>query len=624
MSVYTVKRDPLPDDSAALDAAGVDAAAVRCVRGRGAIDLALGESLLQLDRGDSLLKLGYARLVDYVREQMGVPPRTMFQWRRLARELKVRPLLRRAVTVGAVSARKGLVVLPVARGDDEPFWTAAAMTATEAELEHAVRATGKQPVEDTFETETIWLKMDPEEQDLLDRAIAAAQESLGLAAPRWQCIEAMCQEWLGSFAAWVPGGPADPMPPPRPAGDAWRADATCQAEALDRQLRAIEEASLVSDGLDAREGGGSPEDDPRAVHARIQRLLEARRGFDEVFGPLALRIVEAKVWASIGYRSLEQYCRERLGISARSFRQRVWLERKMRALPALREALTSSRLTYSKVLLVAQGATPHNVEGRIAEAVSTTWQQTEREATEDEERQNRAAGVRRLWGPKDAVLTVTDAILSAQTLWMKTMGSSIEGGTALAMVALYFLKVCHLHRPPRRMPRARKEVLMRHGGLCAVPGCSCPAKQVHHIKFRARGGTRQVWNEVALCAAHHLRGVHRGYLVVEGVAGERLIWRLGTTAGTDPLEEWVTRGDDDVRRPEKPQPSAARAGPLHDEVCAEVRELQAPPWPGSLRIAHKAGVPGGRPGPRRRAPRPRPPAAPGPRRAPRLAARPRV
>jgi len=542
------------EESVPDDAFKVDEAAFRLIRSRGAIDLALGETMLRLSRGDRLLRLGYAKRVDYVRERWGVPPRSVILWLRLARGLRERPLLRRAVAAGAVTARKGLAVLPVARGDDETFWTAAAMTATEAELAQAVRATGQEPAKDTFETETIWLRMTKDQQELLDRAIEAAQETLGLGAPHWQCLEAICQEWLGSYAAWVPGGPHDSAPPEPQTGDAWREAVRQQAEALERRLKAIEEAMLVIEGIDA------DDDDPRALDARAQRLLAARRSHDVVFGPLAVRIVEEKVWATVGYRSLKQYCRERLGISTRSLRQRVWLERKMRALPELRDALTSGRLTYSKALLVAKGATPHNVEGRIAEAASTTWQRTERETTAEEERQNRAAGVRRLWGPKDAAQTVADAILSAQTVWLAAMGASVDAGTALALIARHFLTVYHRHRPPHKMRPARREVLMRHGGLCAVPGCSCPARQVHHITFRSQGGTKDIWNEVALCAPHHLHGVHRGYLVVKGNAGDRLIWRLGIAGGAEPLEEWVTEGDDDVRRAEESRAEVCAAG----------------------------------------------------------------
>jgi len=80
-----------------------------------------------------------------------------------------------------------------------------------------------------------------------------------------------------------------------------------------------------------------------------------------------------------------------------------------------------------------------------------------------------------------------------------------------------------------------------------VPGCSRPAQHVHHITYRSRGGKDDAANEVALCAAHHLHGVHRGYLAVAGRAGERLLWRLGR-GDRAPGGVWITRGDDDVRR----------------------------------------------------------------------------
>jgi hypothetical protein len=544
-----------------------DKHAVRVVRGRGAIDLALGESLLELFKRDRLLRLGYSKRSDYMRERVGLPLRTTFLWLRLAESLRERPLLRRAVVTGVVKARKALTVLPVAKGEEEGFWTAAAMTATVAELEQGVRAAGREPGQDTFETETIWLKMTAAQQDVLDAAIAAARERLGLGAERWKCIEAICQEWLGTFGALVPdeNGPEVALAPAPMDLDAWRAELGGRTEAITRQLRAIDEAFFVIQEE-------TPDDvDPRALDARIQRLLEARRSFDEAFGPLAEQIVYRRVWEQLGYGSLEAYCRERLGLSPRTVRHRAWLEWKICALPELGEALYAGRLTYSKALLVAKNATPHDVEERIAAAAATTLQQTERESTEEEERRNRAAGVRRLWGPKDAVQTVTDAIVSAQAAWVGVHGESPDAGQALALVAEYFLKVSKEHRPGRSMPRERREVLMRYGGKCAAPGCTRDARHVHHVTFRSRGGSNAVWNKVPLCSPHHLHGIHRGYLTLNGKAGSWLVWRFGTageavpgTAGEAvPLEEWETIGDDDVRRldldPKEQARAAARA-----------------------------------------------------------------
>jgi hypothetical protein len=312
-----------------------------------------------------------------------------------------------------------------------------------------------------------------------------------------------------------------------------------------RQLAALEEACAVA-AHEAPEG-----DDALALDARLKRLLAARTRYDSVLGALLARIVEERIWAALGYRSLEEYCRERLALAARTVRERVWLERRMRTLPPLREALATGGITYSKALLVAKDATPHDVAQRVSDAAATTWQQLERESTAEEDRRNRAAGVRRIWGPTDAARTVVAAIASAQA-WSAAGGAVVDAGEALAVIADHFFAVwsAHRERPPSRR---RREVLLRHGGFCAVPGCSRAAEHEHHVVFRSHGGAEAPWNKVGVCVPHHLHGIHRGYLTVAGRAGERLLWRLGSGAGgtselSEVLEVWVTEGDDDVRR----------------------------------------------------------------------------
>jgi hypothetical protein len=85
-------------------------------------------------------------------------------------------------------------------------------------------------------------------------------------------------------------------------------------------------------------------------------------------------------------------------------------------------------------------------------------------------------------------------------------------------------------------------VLKRNDGKCQVPGCSLPARHIHHIRYRSRGGVKAPWNEIALCVPHHLHGIHEGRLTVTGRAGEHLEWRFANG------EIWETLGDNDVRR----------------------------------------------------------------------------
>jgi hypothetical protein len=94
---------------------------------------------------------------------------------RLARELKTRPLLKKAVACGVVKARNAMVVLDVAVGEFEEAWTAAAMVLDEKVLKEAVRASGGEPMTDEFEVETLVLRMNGEQADRLDRVIGTGR-----------------------------------------------------------------------------------------------------------------------------------------------------------------------------------------------------------------------------------------------------------------------------------------------------------------------------------------------------------------------------------------------------------------------------------------------------------------
>lgn len=444
-----------------------------------------------------------------------------------------------------------------------------------------MRAAGKEPPEE-FDTESLRARMTPAQQDRFDEAMKLADETLGGGVSLWQCVEAIAQEYLGEHGTEEdvegvrgqdgaesgatsgpgPGSALLPEPPQMPL-----------PEAILEHLAVIEEAEAL-----IKEERPPQTSDPKALHAFLLRLLKARKEHDRVVGSLGLRVVDARAWRLLGYETLKEYCTERLGMTPRLFRQRVWLERQMFALPPLREALESGTLTYSKALLVAGDATPETVGDRIACAAATTWQQTAREATEREDRRNRAAGIRRLWGPVDAMLTVSAAIRCARRR-AREVGRGINAGEALVAIAAYFLKIWPAHRL-RKMSRSRADVLNRNAGKCQVPGCSLPARHIHHIRYRSRGGTNDPWNEVALCVAHHLHGVHEGRLLVTGRAGERLVWQFGDG------EIWVTLGDNDVRRAD-----------------AEEISEPAPPAYGSTSRAPTLD-PGPRPAPKKEVPLP--------------------
>jgi hypothetical protein len=73
--------------------------------------------------------------------------------------------------------------------------------------------------------------------------------------------------------------------------------------------------------------------------------------------------------------------------------------------------------------------------------------------------------------------------------------------------------------------------MARDRGWCQVPGCSRAALHVHHVRFRSHGGADVAANLVGLCAAHHLHGIHAGYLRVAGTAPHRLRWTFRPAGG---------------------------------------------------------------------------------------------
>ena len=163
------------------------------------------------------------------------------------------------------------------------------------------------------------------------------------------------------------------------------------------------------------------------------------------------------------------------------------------------------------------------------------------------ERSECRAVQKKVRGPSAALERVREAISSVRQFFA-VRGEVISAGEAWSrIVDLYIARwEIPLNRHGWRKQWER-EVMLRHGGLCAVPGCTRAATHIHHIVFRRHGGPDVPWNCLATCGAHHLMCLHGGRLVVRGRGGEKLTWILKGREAT-PCEQWETRGADDVRR----------------------------------------------------------------------------
>jgi hypothetical protein len=100
--------------------------------------------------------------------------------------------------------------------------------------------------------------------------------------------------------------------------------------------------------------------------ARLRELAASLTAARPLLGALAVELVDRRLYEALGYRSLGDYGRERLGVGARVVREwaRVW--RRLEALPVLRRAVLAGELGWTAARLVAGLATPETEQACLA------------------------------------------------------------------------------------------------------------------------------------------------------------------------------------------------------------------------------------------------------------------
>ena len=523
---------PLPrerDEAVCAEAARVvDRLLAPIARGRGAVDIAIGEGLDLLSKGDRVLRLGYSGIGDYARERLGIAASTARKMARLARELRDRPIVRLAVQSGEMSVRKAEAVLPVARGDAEASWVARGRLDTVRGLKVAVKDPDAPDPEEDEEWGRLSIPLSADERPDVDEGLALAGKALGANVPKALRYGALCDEFLSVHAAPDDGGGAD-LVLSAPANDGMEH----VKELLEKEsaqwafLGQVDPVSAPAPSPDA-------ENDPWLLDEELRRFSGMRSQRDAAFGHLALHFRSLEGWRYLGFASLEHYCCERLGMGERTVQQRISLERSLHDLPSLRQAMHEGRVSYEKARLIARHASDTTVDTLIDRAGQTTCIELRRELEAKEEVQMCAQGKVKLVAPRRILALLSLAFRAARN----DAGRWLPPGECLRRIAVHFVEVWKPLLAERNT--RQKQVLARDRGFCQVPGCSRAAEQAHHIDYRSAGGTDEAENLVSLCAAHHLHGVHLGYIRVRGKAPHGLRWQLGVRLGAAPLVEVVT------------------------------------------------------------------------------------
>jgi hypothetical protein len=488
----------------------------RVARIEAALDLAIGDGLAALTSGSRLISLGFSNVGDYARQVLRMKARTAQAMARLSRELRSRAILRAAVRAGEISIRKAQTVLGVAIGDAEAEWVARARTETVRALEKAVRSARESCGEDD-EWTRFRVRLSPEDRATVDEALAIAGKVMP-GSRRPERLEAMAQEYLGEHAA--------------EAGDdgAGAAGASFRPES-DRLERRKAELEAETDrwsflprapGVpmpDAGRAGFEDMTSAKEIDAALRELAARRGSWDRVLGYCAYSVQRTGLWRIAGFVSFEHYCSERLGLSARTVEQRAALEKRIWQSPALRAARDGG-LSYEKVRLLSR-LPDRDIDAWAARARTLTCVELEEELDAREEAQMRAARILRARVPVRIALVLQAAFRAVRA----AEGRLLDDGSCLVRLARHFIETWK--------PRAKKartlsqKVRERDLGRCQVPGCSRRAVHAHHIHPRSHGGADTEENLVALCACHHLFGIHGGYIRVRGRAPDHLVWEVG-------------------------------------------------------------------------------------------------
>jgi len=491
-------------------------------RARGAIDVAIAEGLHALRQGDRLAQLA-CHLDDYAREVLDLGKRAAEGLARLGRELASRPLLREAVRSGRVRLRAAQTVVDLAVGAEEAAWVERAARSTVRELEAAVRRAGREPGD-----EEEWLRLGahvrPEERAVIDEALALAGEALP-GSSRIERLEALAQEFLGEYPT-----EADTDDPSRSMREAFRPIRSGEERREAATLEAETERWSALPGV-----GDVPAPEVRFyetattedLDARLRHLARLRAGWDDVVGYCALAVRKSGMYRLLGFASLRQYCEERLGLSARAIEQRARAEERRWASPALQEAKRQG-LPFEKLRLLSR-LPETEIAAWTSRAQAMTCIALRRALEEEAEGQMRAQRKLTVPLPLRAASVVGAAVQAVR----ERTGKPLPVGTCLAIVALHFVDTWS--GSPRRSPSRSRQVRDRDHGWCQVPGCSRRAIQSHHVLFRSHGGGDELTNQVGLCAFHHLRCIHGGYLRVIGRAPDALRWFLNGEPWAGPL-----------------------------------------------------------------------------------------
>jgi hypothetical protein len=301
---------------------------------------------------------------------------------------------------------------------------------------------------------------------------------------------------------------------------------------------------------------------PKSLDCQMRSIGLVLQRADADLARLLREALETKLHRARGFQSFECYVDERLDFCSRTAWTLIAIDRATSRIGgefALAYAEGRLSLLAARVLLRVVGA--QHARAWIERAGVVTLRRLEAEVEWALDQRDAASGPEAFDlpapPPLDADVSLDDQLLSADRLKMRALAESEAASASrpemrvtvcfnvpLAVAELAEETLLTLRRGSEsrgdafeRMlalvllewlsaPRHRDPVFERDGFLCAVPACSSRRElHDHHVRFRSLGGDHELDNRTAVCAGHHLRGIHMGRIRATGSAPS-ILWEF--------------------------------------------------------------------------------------------------
>ncbi len=399
-------------------AARIDRELRAACRTETAVRRELGEVARALIARRGYQRFGFVRLADYARERLGVSARTLESAAWLATRLEALPLVAAAFDRSEITWTQARALARVAGMHEQHTWLARARTLTAVELHHLARTKGAvpgsplEPDEEDDEidgepTARVRVPCPARLRALWRRAVELASRVAGESLPAWRAAEIIAAEAFAgrparaSFgdrmllvatrlarrmrqlhvgvsetsiarrvepppASNQPSSPAMPGDAPTPGDAATLGDAPMPGDA---RPTSSARAALPHGAKPLAPGVGV---DPFTLDARLLDAIMVLRTSEPKIGRLLRLLVDHRFHRALGCRSLDEYVRERLGISTRKAWALLKVERRARPIVPFAKSYEEGVLSWTRALALLPVITRENADSWVARATSVT------------------------------------------------------------------------------------------------------------------------------------------------------------------------------------------------------------------------------------------------------------